>query len=101
MWCGGVTGARHTPGGLDFGSAVGEACPQDVLRLDDGRDENRREVGLGVRGVWKGKHYPFIRANDLGGQFDEVMDVGAYWLRVDMFGGEGIDPFLLAPPFGW
>jgi len=27
------------------------------LRLDDGRDENRREVGLGVRGVWKGKHF--------------------------------------------
>ena len=55
--------------------------------------------GRGVRSSYDA--YPFIRANDLGGQFDEVMDVGAYWLRVDMFGGEGIDPFLLAPPFGW
>jgi len=56
-WCGGVTVARGTPGGLDFGSTVGESCPQDVLRLDDGQAERRRGVGLEVRGVRKEKHY--------------------------------------------
>ena len=59
-WCGGVTRVRHALRGLDFGSAVVEmeTCPQDVLRLDDGRAENRRGAGLEVRGVRKGKHYP-------------------------------------------
>ena len=68
MWCGGVTRLRHTLRGLDFGSVAGETCPQVsqvVLRLDDGRAENRRGIGLEVRGVRKGKHYPSEAINQV------------------------------------